>query len=100
MQEFGSASYSNKIWNSPCLLSGLDNSSTSDIEFSERLPIEPHFCELDDDIVEPPPKPEETKVNNERALVLYKPVNPPLFPGGPTSGYQILVNADIFSKGK
>ncbi|KAH7293363.1 hypothetical protein KP509_28G022600 [Ceratopteris richardii] len=36
---------------------------------------------------------------NERAIVLYKPVNPPLFAGGPSAGSQIRLNADFFKSG-
>ena len=96
MQDFSSTSFSTDSWNS-CLSLETPTSSTSDIEFSEDLPNETKFSGHDFDILQVSSTPPETQTNEERAIVLYKPVNPPLFPGGPTSGYQIVVDANIFS---
>lgn len=93
-QEFGSTSYSNDF------AASFLGVTSPEVESCDQLPNEwlsalPDV-DLSEQLLEPlPPAPG----NDERAIVLYKPVNPPLFPGGPSSGSQLLLNTSILPAG-
>lgn len=96
-QDFGSTSFSKDSLDMPHLHTGFGVSSP---ELSEQLSRNLPMCVPDVDL--PEHMPETLPIcpaNDERAIVLYKPVNPPLFPGGPSVGSQIMLNASILSTG-
>lgn len=100
-QELGSTSYSDTFMDAGHFHSGYSNIDTSiDVELVEKLPNDLQLCPPEIDLLEQLPEPlPSPPVNDERAIVLYKPVNPPLFPGGPSAGSQLMLNANILSSG-
>eukprot|EP00250_Pteridium_aquilinum_P000266 c10296_g1_i1 orf=172-993(+) len=99
-QEFGSTSHFSNSTDAGHVLTGFSSACIPDIELYEQPPNDLQLCPPDIDLPEqfsePLPVP---PVNDERAIVLYKPVNPPLFPGGPRAGTQIMLNATVLSSG-
>ncbi|MCO5590354.1 hypothetical protein L7F22_044323 [Adiantum nelumboides] len=91
-QEFGSTSYSNDAV--PTF------GTVPDVEFSDQpsneMLLAPPDVHLSEQLLESVPG---APVNDERAIVLYKPVNSPLFPGGPSVGSQVLLNASFLPTG-
>ncbi|KAI5076558.1 hypothetical protein GOP47_0008623 [Adiantum capillus-veneris] len=93
-QEFGSTSHCNEF------VSNFASVPTPEVDFSDQpsseMLLAPPDVDVSEHLVEPLPS---APLNNERAIVLYKPVNPPLFPGGPSAGSQVFLNARMLQTG-